>query len=239
MILEDRLYAAYWKNVLWLWQDRMHLDCVFSILGDDCCLMLDEMMGEESPTRRLVDEWTRTPDGGYELRKQGVEFSEYMRDEGYHIILIKAADQLVSGLNLLGHTELQPFSQVESDLCCGPHKSGLICVMVLVGQHLFAKGTCVHMQLYGCNVLNLGNSKVLSVHANTARQIVRSPHFKGEVQVVNFTPITSMYGAVHCSSQVCALSNPPQMKRNDQHCTPVHHVLCFCWGGVSEAWKCL
>ena len=36
----------------------MHLDCVFSILGDDCCLMLDEMMGPESPSRRLVDEWT-------------------------------------------------------------------------------------------------------------------------------------------------------------------------------------
>ena len=32
-------------------QDRMHLDCVFSLLGDDVCLMLDEMMGEESPTR--------------------------------------------------------------------------------------------------------------------------------------------------------------------------------------------
>lgn len=64
---------------------------------------------------------------------------------------------------------------------------------------------CVAVQLYGCNVLNLGNSKVLSVHANTARQIVRDPKFKGEVQVVNFTPITSMYGAVHCSSQVSTL----------------------------------
>ena len=51
-------------------------------------------------------------------------------------------------------------------------------------------------------MLNLGASKVLSVHAATARQIVRSPHFRGDVQVVNFTPITSMYGAVHCSSQV-------------------------------------
>ena len=38
-------------------------------------------------------------------------------------------------------------------------------------------------QLYGCNVLNLGDSKVLSVHAATARQIVRSPHFHGDVQV--------------------------------------------------------
>ena len=40
-------------------QDRMHLDCVFSIIGDDCCIMMDEMMGEESPTRRLVDEWVQ------------------------------------------------------------------------------------------------------------------------------------------------------------------------------------
>lgn len=56
--------------------------------------------------------------------------------------------------------------------------------------------------LYGCNVLNLGNSKVISVHAGTARQIVRDPRFRGDVQVVDFSPITSMYGAVHCSSQV-------------------------------------
>jgi hypothetical protein len=47
----------------------MHLDCVFSIIGDDVCIMMDEMMGEESPTRRLVDEWVqvsgcaRTSDG--------------------------------------------------------------------------------------------------------------------------------------------------------------------------------
>lgn len=40
-------------------QDRMHLDCVFSIIGDDVCIMMDEMMGEESPTRRLVDEWVQ------------------------------------------------------------------------------------------------------------------------------------------------------------------------------------
>ena len=37
----------------------MHLDCVFSIIGDDVCIMMDEMMGEESPTRRLVDEWVQ------------------------------------------------------------------------------------------------------------------------------------------------------------------------------------
>ena len=75
----------------------MHLDCVFSILGDDCCLMLDEMMGSASPSRRLVDEWTRTPEGRYECTRRDVEFAEFMQDEGYHIIPIAAADQLVRG----------------------------------------------------------------------------------------------------------------------------------------------
>ena len=42
-------------------QDRMHLDCVFSILGDDCCIMLEDIMGDGSPTRRLVDEYMRDP----------------------------------------------------------------------------------------------------------------------------------------------------------------------------------
>ena len=37
----------------------MHLDCVFSILGDRCCLMLEEMIGEGSKTARCVDEYTR------------------------------------------------------------------------------------------------------------------------------------------------------------------------------------
>ncbi len=50
-------------------------------------------------------------------------------------------------------------------------------------------------------MLNLGNSRIISVHAHTARQIVRDSHFRGDVQIIDFTPITSMYGAVHCSSQ--------------------------------------
>ena len=57
-------------------------------------------------------------------------------------------------------------------------------------------------QLYGCNVLNLGNSKIISVHAGTARSIVKNPAFRGDVQVIDFGPVTSMYGAVHCASQV-------------------------------------
>ena len=57
-------------------------------------------------------------------------------------------------------------------------------------------------QEYGCNILNLGNERVISVHMETARQIVQSPYFTGDVQCIDYSPITSMYGAVHCSSQV-------------------------------------
>lgn len=42
-------------------QDRMHLDCVFSILSDDACIMLEDIMGDSSKTKRLVDEYVRDP----------------------------------------------------------------------------------------------------------------------------------------------------------------------------------
>ena len=76
----------------------MHLDCVFSILGDDCCLMLKEMMGEDSPTRRLVDEFTQdVVSGAWSRSRERVELASYMRDNGFHIIEIDGADQLVRG----------------------------------------------------------------------------------------------------------------------------------------------
>jgi hypothetical protein len=47
----------------------MHLDCVFSVLGEDVCLMLEDIMGEASPTRRLVDEYVRDASGKYSLAR--------------------------------------------------------------------------------------------------------------------------------------------------------------------------
>jgi hypothetical protein len=41
-----------------------------------------------------------------------------------------------------------------------------------------------------------------SVHGPSARQIVRHPAFAGDVRVIDFSSITSMYGSVHCASQV-------------------------------------
>jgi N-dimethylarginine dimethylaminohydrolase len=58
------------------------------------------------------------------------------------------------------------------------------------------------LQEYACNVLNLGEHRIIAVHPEAARQIVKSPYFDGDVQCIDYSPITSMYGAVHCSSQV-------------------------------------
>merc|ERR1739848_178948 len=116
-------------------QDRMHLDCVFSILSDDCVLMLEDMMGEKSDTRRLVDEYTVGEGGKYTKTRSDVEFSRYLSEKGY-------------------------------------------------------------------NIVNLGNSRILSCHAPTARKICRSPHFSGTMEYLDYSAITAMYGALHCSTQI-------------------------------------
>lgn len=132
-------------------QDRMHLDCVFNIIGFESCLMLDDIMGAESPKRRLVDEYSKdSVTGKYSRTSEDIEFSEYVKSKGFNIIPVSCEDQLK----------------------------------------------------YGCNVLNLGMGRIISVNACSSRQIVRSGHFQGGVQVVDFSSITSMYGAVHCSTQV-------------------------------------
>jgi len=131
-------------------QDRMHLDCVFSILSNDCVLMLEDMMGADSPTRRLVDEYTIGDDGKYTKSKSDVEFSQYLVDGGYKIIPVTGEEQLQ----------------------------------------------------YACNVVNLGGSRILSCHAPTARKICKSPHFSGTMEYLEYSAITAMYGALHCSTQI-------------------------------------
>eukprot|EP00768_Dysnectes_brevis_P002499 gnl/Dysnectes_brevis/1876_a2156_1864.p1 GENE.gnl/Dysnectes_brevis/1876_a2156_1864~~gnl/Dysnectes_brevis/1876_a2156_1864.p1 ORF type:complete len:566 (+),score=248.86 gnl/Dysnectes_brevis/1876_a2156_1864:109-1806(+) len=55
---------------------------------------------------------------------------------------------------------------------------------------------------YGCNMLNLGNSNVLTVHSASAELIRAHPKFKGTVTYLPFRGITSMFGSLHCASQV-------------------------------------
>jgi N-dimethylarginine dimethylaminohydrolase len=134
-------------------QDRMHLDCVFNILGKDCCILAEDIIGADKPFRRTVDEYARSGPGQPYLKtaRSGMEFSAFLISEGFNIIPISREMQLE----------------------------------------------------YGCNALNLGRGNVLTCHAGAARVIARSPHFTGDLEHVDFGSITSMYGALHCSSQVC------------------------------------
>ncbi|KAI0563946.1 arginine deiminase [Gracilaria domingensis] len=105
--------VAVVKDELEKKQERMHLDTVFNILGDDCCIMLDEMMGTKSPTRRMVDvyvcdranagseESLSRRVGKYTLEQGDVEFSQFMRGQGFSIIPISGDEQLNYGCNVL------------------------------------------------------------------------------------------------------------------------------------------
>ena len=55
---------------------------------------------------------------------------------------------------------------------------------------------------YACNCLNLGGGRIIAVHKDTARAIANWTEFDGHVQYIDFSHITSMYGAVHCGLQV-------------------------------------
>eukprot|EP00474_Spongospora_subterranea_P002335 CRZ02793.1 hypothetical protein [Spongospora subterranea] len=56
--------------------------------------------------------------------------------------------------------------------------------------------------LYGVNCLNLGNSNIIMMHEESARLVARNPHFKGRINVVDYVSVSSMYGSLHCTSQV-------------------------------------
>jgi N-dimethylarginine dimethylaminohydrolase len=60
-----------------------------------------------------------------------------------------------------------------------PHRQG-----VELSAYMAAEGFNIvpisneHQLAYACNVLNLGDSRIISVHPPSARQIVKCPHFK-------------------------------------------------------------
>ena len=155
-------------------QDRMHLDCVFGLLSETCCVCYEPMLGDDSPKKRLVDEYSMIPGTrAYEMTREGVEFGSYLADNGINIITIPHEAQLEYACGCWPRNRIASFRHAHSES------------LTLPG-----------------NILNLGESRIISVHPAMARKIVSSPHFTGDVQVIDFSPITSMYGAVHCASQV-------------------------------------
>jgi hypothetical protein len=57
-------------------------------------------MGASSPRRRLVDEYVQVePNGPYKLARHDIEFSQYLKDEGYKIIPCTEEMQFRYGCN--------------------------------------------------------------------------------------------------------------------------------------------
>eukprot|EP00667_Euglena_gracilis_P002832 EG_transcript_2839 len=55
---------------------------------------------------------------------------------------------------------------------------------------------------YGCNFINCGKSHLIASDVETADHILRSPHFTGTIEHVDFGEVTKLCGALHRSTQV-------------------------------------
>ncbi|KAN0033384.1 hypothetical protein ACTA71_002809 [Dictyostelium dimigraforme] len=80
-------------------QQRMHLDTVCNIIDERVMLILEDICGEESPIRRLVDEYTRNDQGEYSLTRNDVEYSQYLKEEGFDLIYASNQNQKDYGCN--------------------------------------------------------------------------------------------------------------------------------------------
>eukprot|EP01094_Clydonella_sp_ATCC50884_P001826 TRINITY_DN11378_c0_g1_i2.p1 TRINITY_DN11378_c0_g1~~TRINITY_DN11378_c0_g1_i2.p1 ORF type:complete len:714 (-),score=232.73 TRINITY_DN11378_c0_g1_i2:230-2371(-) len=99
-------------------QDRMHLDCVFNIAHNNVAVYVKELMGADAIRRRLVHEYVQQEDGTYALERVDVEFTQYLRDHGYHIIELPEAYQEEFGINFvsMGQGKLIAIHQPSADL---------------------------------------------------------------------------------------------------------------------------
>lgn len=72
-----------------------------------------------------------------------------------------------------------------------------------------------HQLNYGCNCLNLGNGNILSVDPATSKHLARNPLFQGRIVNLGFKNMTSMYGSLHCCSQVISRVAPTSISPSE------------------------
>eukprot|EP01133_Synstelium_polycarpum_P015287 gene15287-18100_t len=91
--------VAVVKDYFDLDQQRMHLDTVCNIINERVILILEDICGESSPIRRLVDEYVRDDKGHYTLARHDIEFSAYLREQGYELVMASDRNQKDYGCN--------------------------------------------------------------------------------------------------------------------------------------------
>jgi len=91
-------------------QDRMHLDTVFNIVDQQRVVILEDVIGESNPKKRIVELYHRQPDGSYKKDPKTTEFGEFLRQRGYNLITVTHQQQLKYICNFvnLGKNEVNP-----------------------------------------------------------------------------------------------------------------------------------
>eukprot|EP01006_Ploeotia_vitrea_P018948 TRINITY_DN50866_c0_g1_i1.p1 TRINITY_DN50866_c0_g1~~TRINITY_DN50866_c0_g1_i1.p1 ORF type:complete len:468 (-),score=52.26 TRINITY_DN50866_c0_g1_i1:182-1585(-) len=97
-------------------QDRMHLDTFFNVVDETRVVVLEDILGENSPKRRMVDVYEQGPDCKYRKTIEDVEFSLFLKREGFQIIPATNAQQLKYFINFvnLGHLPSHPHGVIIS-----------------------------------------------------------------------------------------------------------------------------
>merc|ERR1711974_47717 len=98
-------------------QDRMHLDTYFNIISAKEAIVLEDVLGADSPKKRIVHEF-RKVDGVYEKARE-VEFGAFLEEEGYRLLKVTNEQQLnymINFLNIGGNKLLTPNKDLKSVL---------------------------------------------------------------------------------------------------------------------------
>ena len=187
-------------------QDRMHLDCVFNILGRKVCLMFEGVIGNDSPIKRL----------GPSVRAARPTSRPPSDVRVVLLPVISRALALANGSTVDEYEQEYVdgrlvYRRVRTDIEFAQYMSELGWAIIPINKD--------QQLAYGCNVLNLGDGNIVSVHEPTARVIAQNEAFRGRIRAIPFSSITHMYGAVHCATQVVrrrmvAPASPPRPVRD-------------------------
>ena len=103
-------------------------DTIFNVIDHQTCVLLDTVMGEDSPKkylsvlarhphwlthgilsytqthRRTIREFVRQSDGKYVLERRDIEFSEFLQQEGFKVIPLSEEVLLLCSLSFAVHS---------------------------------------------------------------------------------------------------------------------------------------
>lgn len=81
-------------------QDRMHLDTIFNVVDEKNVVVWEYAITREDK-KRSVDLFERDEEGMYRLVKQGVDFVDFLKSEGFNVIVASDKEQVEYLINFV------------------------------------------------------------------------------------------------------------------------------------------